>query len=128
MRLWHYKLLPILPRAQLLGQHRECCALRGLGWGKNHSVVNYVFKHNYLTLYNYHKLVMIEMIRRGYKVTKLWLDKSYRGQRIPTIKDFKRKLPNYFLPYLETYPEHNKTYLKECLDNLFKKGIDLLVQ
>jgi uncharacterized protein (TIGR02328 family) len=31
MRLWHYKLIPYLPRQQLLGQHRECCALRGKG-------------------------------------------------------------------------------------------------
>lgn len=29
MRLWHYKLIPYLPRQQLLGQHRECAALRG---------------------------------------------------------------------------------------------------
>ena len=29
MRLWHQDLLPLLPRAQLLGQHRECAALRG---------------------------------------------------------------------------------------------------
>ena len=29
MRLWHEALIPQLPRPQLLGQHRECCALRG---------------------------------------------------------------------------------------------------
>ena len=32
MRLWHQSLIPHLPRQQLLGQHRECCALRGAGW------------------------------------------------------------------------------------------------
>ena len=42
MRLWHEGLLFHLPRAQLLGQHRECCALRGLSWGKKHAVVDYV--------------------------------------------------------------------------------------
>lgn len=31
MRLWHEELIPLLPRKQLLGQHRECCALRGNG-------------------------------------------------------------------------------------------------
>jgi len=31
MRLWHETLIPRLPRAQLLGQHRECAALRGAG-------------------------------------------------------------------------------------------------
>ena len=27
MRLWHYKLIPYLPKNQLLGQYRECCAI-----------------------------------------------------------------------------------------------------
>ena len=27
MRLWHEDLIRKLPRQQLLGQHRECCAL-----------------------------------------------------------------------------------------------------
>ena len=45
MRLWHQKLIKHLPRQQLLGQHRECCALRGKGWGKKHSVVDYVFTY-----------------------------------------------------------------------------------
>lgn len=31
MRLWHEKLIPFLPRQQLLGQHREAAALRGKG-------------------------------------------------------------------------------------------------
>jgi uncharacterized protein (TIGR02328 family) len=34
MRLWHEELISKLPRAQLLGQHREVAALRGKGWGK----------------------------------------------------------------------------------------------
>ncbi len=32
MRLWHEALISRLPRPRLLGQHRECCALRGNGW------------------------------------------------------------------------------------------------
>jgi len=51
MRLWHYKLIPHLPRQQLLGQHRECCAMRGKGWGKKHSTVDYVFSHDYQCLF-----------------------------------------------------------------------------
>ena len=31
MRLWHEQLIPVLPKNQLLGQYRECCALRGNG-------------------------------------------------------------------------------------------------
>ena len=37
MRLWHKDMISKLPRMQLLGQHRECTALRGKGWGKKHS-------------------------------------------------------------------------------------------
>lgn len=42
MRLWHQELISKLPRQQLLGQHRECCALRGKGWQRKHATVNYV--------------------------------------------------------------------------------------
>ena len=34
MRLWHQDLIKLLPREQLLGQNRECCALRGNGFGR----------------------------------------------------------------------------------------------
>ena len=62
----HQKLIPYLDNQRLLGQHRECCALRGNGWGKKHSVVDYVFTHNPTYLARYHSLVMDEMFRRGY--------------------------------------------------------------
>ena len=53
MRLWHEDLIPLLPTQQLLGQHREICALRGLSWKKPHSVVNYVFEHPYQDSLNF---------------------------------------------------------------------------
>ena len=65
MRLWHEALIPYLPRQQLLGQHRECCALRGLGWGRKHATVNYVFEHHPAHLVAYHILVMEEMDNGG---------------------------------------------------------------
>ncbi|MFP9126015.1 pyrimidine dimer DNA glycosylase/endonuclease V, partial [Enterococcus faecalis] len=54
MRLWHEKLISKLPRQQLLGQHRECCALRGNGWGKKHATVDYVFHYSPYRLFQYH--------------------------------------------------------------------------
>ena len=47
MRLWHEELISKLPRQQLLGQHRECCVLRGNGWGKKHARVG-VTQKSYL--------------------------------------------------------------------------------
>ena len=70
MRLWHQDLIPKLPRPQLLGQHRECCALRGNGWGKKHATDNYVFDYSPYRLYAYHRLIMEEMTARGYKAGK----------------------------------------------------------
>ena len=34
MRLWHEQIIHLLPKNQLLVQHRECCTLRGNGWKK----------------------------------------------------------------------------------------------
>ena len=61
MRLWHEALIPYLPNQQLLGQHRECCALRGKGWGRKHSTVDYVFTHPIEWLFIYHLKVMERM-------------------------------------------------------------------
>lgn len=82
MRLWHQTLIPLLPRAQLLGQHRECAALRGAGWGRPHATVNYVFTHSPYKLYLYHALIMEEMEKRGYKPDVLWKDPLYRGKAV----------------------------------------------
>ena len=45
MRLWHQDLIAYLPYQQLLGQHREICAMRGKGWKRKHQTVDYVYTH-----------------------------------------------------------------------------------
>ena len=85
MRLWHQALIHYLPRQQLLGQYRECCAWRGNGWRKKHSVVDYVFKYDLAHLYQYHLKVMEEMIDRGYKVNINWYDRQWRGNTLRKI-------------------------------------------
>jgi uncharacterized protein (TIGR02328 family) len=122
MRLWHEKLLSFLPRQQLLGQHRECSALRGNSWGKKHSVVNYVFKYDRQRLYDYHTLVMKEMNRRGFVIrNNNWWDCHYRGQNcVPDSFGCVDRQHNGCV-----YDEHDDDYLNECLDNLLAKGINL---
>lgn len=120
MRLWHEDLIEKLPRPQLLGQHRECCALRGKGWGKKHKIVDYVFTHSPYKLFAYHKLVMDEMKKRGYNVSEEWEDKNYRGKKMSPYDnleeiDISRPI----------YKEHDDKYLKECIENLKAKGIDI---
>lgn len=118
MRLWHKDLIKRLPRAQLLGQHRECCALRGLGWGKKHATVDYVFTHPRSWLVRYHRRVMDEMTRRGYNVAVEWLAASYCGKRAP------RQSVN--MENAQDYPEHDAAYMAECLNNLSSKNTHLL--
>lgn len=131
MRLWHQKILSKLPRQQLLGQHRECCALRGLGWGRNHSTVNYVFDHMPEMLVAYHYLVMDEMKRRGYHPNEIWYDCDYRGSSLKKVYGYCDT--NSVLGFvvganrcgIMIYPEHNDKYLQECIENLSQKGVDI---
>ena len=130
MRLWHEKLLPSLPRQQLLGQHRECCALRGNGWGKSHSVVNYVFQYSIERLWFYHLQVMSEMQSRGYNPEICWFDPGYRGKSAlafePDCREILRLKKEKDMG-LVGYPEHNNDYLADCLLNLKRKEINLFV-
>ena len=124
MRLWHEDLLPLLPRAQLLGQHRECCALRGLSWGKNHAVVDYVFVHPPEYLILYHLRVMMEMARRGYRAEPCWASPGYRGRRCEA-REIDTALMALLAGRRPVYPEHGPLYLEECLENLRQKGVYL---
>lgn len=129
MRLWHQSLISLLPRQQLLGQHRECCALRGKGWGRKHATVDYVFTHMPEWLVAYHYLVMDEMERRGYKPDKIWRDVNYRGKELGFEESRCKKEyveGRYKISkYMPIYPEHDDTYLNECLENLRQKGIEI---
>ncbi|MFC2949798.1 TIGR02328 family protein [Virgibacillus sediminis] len=126
MRLWHEQLIPYLPRQQLLGQHRECCALRGKGWGKPHATVNYIFNHSPYRLFLYHREIMMEMDKRGYRHDPLWDDPYYRGKNSPnhTEASLYQKETKLKISF-PIYPEHNKSYLAECLANLHSKGVEL---
>jgi len=122
MRLWPLAILDQLPRQQLLGQHRECCALRGKGWGRKHSTVDYVFEYPHWWLYVYHYEVMREMIQRGYSVEAEWFNALYRGKTLG-IDETLRTEPIRNILLDSIYPEHNDAYLCECKANLARKGI-----
>ena len=123
MRLWYQTLIPLLPRQQLLGQHRECCALRGKGWSRKHSVVDYVFTHKPECLVAYHYLVMDEMKRRGYNPDTKWYNCDFRGNTLGT--EVGCCDPNVVSGFamaanrcgMMIYPEHNDAYLQECIEN-----------
>ena len=120
MRLWHEKIIHLLPKNQLLGQHRECCALRGNGWKKKHKTVDYVFSYSPYLLFRYHLLVMDEMEKRGYNVSGEWKDKNYREKVAEKYMDLEEEIIEDPI-----YKEHNIEYLDECIENLRNKGIEL---
>ena len=131
MRLWHQSMIPYLDRQRLLSQHREACALRGKGWGKKHATVDYVFRHNPACLVAYHYLIMDEMERRGYHPDRTWDDPCWRGSTLGREEGWADA------DYVEDqycyathkggiiYPEHNDEYIRECIDNLALKGVDV---
>lgn len=120
MRLWHEDLISKLPAQQLLGQHRECCALRGRGWGKKHAIVDYIFRHAPYKLYQYHLLIMQEMQNRGYKPSPEWRDPNYRCKTATQHSNLEE------VPLTAPiYPEHNNEYMSECIENLKGKGVEI---
>ncbi len=128
MRLWHQALIPYLDRQRLLAQHRECCALRGKGWGMNHSTVNFVFTYERARLYLYHLLVINEMERRGYNVTPQWKSPAYCGSGLPTRPELYDDLKMYsegYDPSKYIYPEHTVNQYRLDLLNLKAKGADM---
>lgn len=125
MRLWHQSLIRKLPSPQLLGQHRECCALRGNAWAKKHSVVDYVFAHEPELLVAYHHILMHEMKRRGYRIELLWWDCCYRGKNSLPWAEFSEDIYQNALVRPFVYEEHDTDYYKECILNLKSKGIVL---
>lgn len=133
MRLWHQHLIRYLDNKRLLGQHRECCALRGKGWGKKHATVDYVFKYDLAHLYIYHMLVMTEMSKRGYLADPEWFDRTYRGKHLQ--KSLLNEVGSYVAHVKDNggvfeidpiYKEHDDNCLKECLLNLKSKGAELV--
>ena len=132
MRLWHQYLIPYLDFKRLMGQHRECCALRGKGWGRKHATVDYVFKYTLSHLYEYHCEVMSEIARRTLKkgipfhINTNWYSRTYRGMYLPcaALTDVGPYVYNS-CDGKPIYEEHDDRYLKECLLNLKAKGAEL---
>lgn len=112
IRLWHYKLLPVLPDKMLVAEWRECIAIKRQ-WEKGtlkHRLVSYVKKHSKGLFRNYVIDVVEEMNKRNIKYQEKYYDEIF---------DYCNEL--LCSPYLD-YPEHNNRYLKQCYYNLQEKA------
>lgn len=114
MRLWHYKLIPYLPKAMLVSQWRECIAIKRQ-WEKGtlkHRLVSYVMDYDKALFYEYTLKVFDEMKSRNIKFKYKYIDEI-----------FEFCFPKgYKIMFVSIYKEHNEKYLKQCLYNLQEKA------
>ena len=111
MRLWHYKLIPFLPKSQLLAQWRELNSI--FKKQDKHILINYVYDYSKIALCCYCYHVIDEMAKRGYKI------KSYKNQ----LEYFQKADENNKLKIKYKFEEHDDEYLTICYWNLREKYI-----
>ena len=122
MRLWHYKLIPVLPNKMLISQWRECIAIKRQlekGTLKNR-LISYVMKYEGAKFYFYTDKVATEMERRNIKFQYKYLEEIYNfcydlTDNIIKNKEYKT------VSDITNYPEHNDRYLNQCCFNLQEK-------
>lgn len=113
MRLWHKDLIDVLPRQQLLGQWRECCAIAKSLKEKgtpNHILVNLITEYPLDHFVWYQFLVWKEMKMRGYSPDDEKFYKWIPDEKFVCIED-----DELFKDW------HNTRYLRQCLMNLEEK-------
>lgn len=113
MRLWHYKLIPVLPNAMLVSQWRECIAIKRQ-WEKGtlkHRLVSYVMDYDKEYFANYVVILMTAMMMRKIKYNSKYYEEfnDFVGYRI------------YDSSRGAIYLEHNNRYLTQCYYNLQEK-------
>lgn len=111
MRLWDYRLLPYLPKGQLLSQKKECDLIwKDIARGKktNHILINYIWEYEYYfkELSVYYWLLRREFEKRGFKF-RICDDAFLLFEYSYDMRPFKN--------------HHNNRYLFQCYINLQEK-------
>lgn len=118
MRLWSQKLLPVLCQQHILGQHRECCALRGDGWEKDHETVQYALNAPKYKLVAYHWLMMERGADRfGINFSEKWEDVHDSDERA-SMHVYKKAREGNII-----YPEH-ADMLQDDIQDLHERSAD----
>ena len=85
--------------------------MRGRGWGKRSKWLRYIYDHPFVHLVSYHRLVLQEMIAKGYKPDLRWMEPEYRGR-------FAQPIPEDLSSWdgeSRMYPEHSIEYFNRCV-------------
>lgn len=109
MRIWHWKLLPYLPKSQLLAQWRELNSI--FKKQDKHILINYIYDYELLDLHEYSLMVIKEMNHRGYN---LKLDNFFAYFRSVVFCKGRGLYPPF-------QRHHTKEYLLQCFMNLEEK-------
>ena len=116
MRLWHYELIPYLPKAMVISQWQECIAIKRQ-WEKGtlkHRLVSYVIGYDKRYFGNYVSMILTEMTFRKIKHQKKYYKEfnDFCGERIYDYGGYTG----------DVFRQHNDRYLKQCLYNLQEKA------
>lgn len=121
MRLWHKDMVRSLPQKQLCSQWRECCCIAknlSTNGTPSHILVNKILDYPIGHFIKYTQLVMNEMWRRGYKISKASMNKFNDNM----IKYCGACSCDTNLTIDDIFPEwHNDRYLLQCYYNLQEK-------
>ena len=127
MRMWHYKLIPVLPRQQLVGQWRELCAISKLiaqNKTPNHPLVNKVTQYPAWMFFCYTFDVEKEFKRRGYHIYEPSLYSMGASGMLAEENGYFADDDTYdFMTYMDDpFPGwHTDRYLIQCYFNLEEK-------
>lgn len=119
MRLWHYKLIPVLPDKQLKAMRYEIGDMIKQYPNIKNGLVKYANNYSIQYLGSYFYKVCME-----YQKRKIKCSDNYNLSILYIIDE---KITPYELQYTTdeytklTYPEHNDRYLKQCYYNLQEK-------
>lgn len=121
MRLWHYKLLPVLDDFHIVAQYRELLAIKGAidkNGTPNHRLVNKVLDYPITDFKWYFSLVRSELNSRNirYNNKKALEVYNWHSDKFAFPKTFEWSNDN--TPYMGW---HNDRYLRQCYYNLEEK-------
>jgi len=118
MRLWHYRLIEVLPDKQLKAMRYEIGDMVKQYPNIKNGLVKYANNYNIEYLFHYFLLVLAEFDKRGINHNN-----KYDNEIIKLIK---HKNTHPLLNWRKFYPEHNNRYYEQCFYNLqekFDRGI-----
>lgn len=120
MRLWHYSMIPYLPKSQLLSQWRECVYIAKSihdNGTPNHILVNRITDYPIEEFNTYCNHVLGALLERGHNIHAESIEKleEYTDFRVDSEDRAKSKHDGIFFGW------HDERYYKVCMYNLYEK-------